>query len=534
MTSYLCWPTEAWAHRVITQRSVLRKTAEVCRDIAASEGRDFNLKIDDNLSVTKVQNACSSTTASTSPLPADMFQTALNDLYFSNEKVDFSLALIAEYHFHDETFQKGRNIITAGVASLKANVKLDNFEAGRQTLGQVCHTLQDFYSHSNWVELGKATPYSTLIRPDQPLENLAGLDTPTCKSCTGNICTDNILPEVLQQGLLTSGYFNKHSSAKPAVSKVSNQFFAPPKSLESGNFLVKFSGVPAGDFVVHLRGQDVSSTSRSTPGRFQRQGSTQIKTSTISVTAQADDINIEPGSTISIPFTVSSDTTGTFTVRVSNDRSFSFTSPSTVDIVAGSGGKVNGTVTLTASDSAASGTDVTLIIEVEDAAAADINYAVLRFSVTARSTDLAGPVCQIINISGICLASSSLCVSSRWELIANFTDGINGTGIVTINVHQGNGTLNTSMVAGAGGENITVATYSASCCSQSVQLAAVDRVGNVGRCVARARGLTITTAHVTTTAPTTMAVVKTTSSGGHTFTLSHRLWICVGVPLLWQ
>lgn len=32
-------------HRVITQRAILRKTAEVCRDIAASAGRDFTLTV---------------------------------------------------------------------------------------------------------------------------------------------------------------------------------------------------------------------------------------------------------------------------------------------------------------------------------------------------------------------------------------------------------------------------------------------------------------------------------------------------------
>lgn len=32
-------------HRDITQRAVLRKTAEVCRDIAASEGLDFSLTV---------------------------------------------------------------------------------------------------------------------------------------------------------------------------------------------------------------------------------------------------------------------------------------------------------------------------------------------------------------------------------------------------------------------------------------------------------------------------------------------------------
>ncbi|XP_070777457.1 von Willebrand factor A domain-containing protein 7-like [Enoplosus armatus] len=923
-------------HRDMTQRAILRKTAEVCRDIAASEGRYFSLKIDDNLSVSKVQTACSST-----PTSSDMFQTAINDIYYSNEKVDFSLALAKEYHFDDETFQEGRNIITAGVSSVKANVKLKNFVAGRQTLGRVCHTLQDFYSHSNWVELGKITPYSTLIRPDLPLQNLAGPDTPTCRSCTGKICADNILPAVLQQGLLTSGYFNVFSSAKPAgkcshgglfdrtskqdpvgginkddvesshgslhhkaanlagdatmelledirvavgdksflrlmglsqssvlcfvidttgsmsddiaeakrvsfdiidlkrgtsqepsayilvpfndpafgpvtrttnadtfkesinrltangggdnpemslsglrlaltaapqsseifvftdapakdfylkstvtalientmskvtfmltdvlssrrntnlqgfsprtlsqsdvqlyrdlarasggqaievtksdlslatrviedssatavvtvfqavvnpgkhdnftfivdaslsnliiyitgassltfrltsstgVSQSSSQSSGPLGSfttvgnlrrlsvnignqtglwgisvnsinpysvkvigqsfvnfvynlvqayagahsgfslkegrpttggnvtllvtvtgsdtvavtevslfgssgsreisgslqtLSSGNFLVRFSGVPAGDFVVYLRGQDTSSTSSSTPVSFQRQASTQIKTSSISITAQADNINIEPGSTIDIPFTVSSDTTGTFTVQVNNDRSFSFTAPSTVNIVAGSGGKANGTVTLTATAGAASGTDVTLTIEAQNAAATDINYTVLRFSVTAKVTDLAGPVCQVVNISGICPASSSLCASSQWEFIAYLTDGINGTGIASTTIRQGNGTLNTSTVAGAGGENITVATYSASCCSQNIVLAAVDRVGNVGTCVGWARALT-------TPAPTTTTPVNTASTGGHTLSTSHCLWISVVVSLLWK
>ncbi|XP_035516567.1 von Willebrand factor A domain-containing protein 7-like [Morone saxatilis] len=925
-------------HRDITQKAILRKTAEVCRDIAASEGRDFSLSIDDNLSVSKVQRACFSTPTSTFALSTDMFQSAIDDICYSNAKVDSSLKLVVEYHFHDETFQEGRKIITEGMSSVKANVKLENFDAGRQTLGQVCHTLQDFYSHSNWVELDKFTPYSTLIRSDQPLENLAGPDTPTCISCTEDICYFNILTEVLRKEVLTSGYFNTFSPAKPAgkcshggssdltskkdpvgginkdtvesihgllhssaaklavdatielledirvavgdknflrfmglsqssvlcfvidttgsmsddiaeakrvsfdiidskrgtqqepsayilvpfndpdfgpVIRTTNADIfkdsinkltasgggdypemclsglqlaltsAPPsseifvftdatakdfnlkstvtaliestkskvtfmltnvflrrrrrssrasrslstaqlyhdlaqasgglaievtksdlslvtavikdssasavvtvfqavmnpgrpdhfhfvvdaslsnmiiyitgtslltfrlisstgesqsssqpsgplasfttvgnlrrlslntgnqtglweiyvdsnnpysvkvtgqsslnfvynlveaheggqggfslkdgrpttggnvtllvtltgsdtatvtevtllessgsteingslQSLGGGNFLVRFSGVPGGDFVVYLKGEDSSSTSRSTPSSFQRQASTQIKTSRLSVSAQANSINIEPGSTISIPFTIFSDETGTLTVRVNNDRSYSTTSPSTVNIAVGSGGTANGTITLTAPASAASGTDVTVTIEAENAAT-DINYAVLRFSVVAKVTDLAGPVCKVVNISGICPVSSSLCASSQWEFITNLTDGINGTGIESITLRQGNGTLNTSTVAGAGGENITVATYSASCCSQNVELAAVDRVGNVGTCVGQARILT-TPAPTTTTA----VVVMTTSTGGHTLTLSHCLWICVVVSLLWK
>nr|XP_046264832.1 von Willebrand factor A domain-containing protein 7-like [Scatophagus argus] len=937
-------------HRDITQRAVLRKTAEVCRDIAASEGRDFSLTIDNSLSVDKVQRACSSTGTSTSLLSTVMFQTSIANMYLSNAKVDVVFALSEEHHFDDETFQGGRDVITAGVSAVKASVKLENFVAGRWTLGRVCHTLQDFYSHSNWVELGNNAPYSTLIRPDQPLENLAGPSVPTCRNCTGGNCADNLLPDLLQQGLLTSGYFNIFSSAKPAgkcshggsfdrtskqdpvgginkdavgsshgslhhkaadlainatmelledvrvavgdknflrlmglsqssvlcfvidttgsmsddiaeakrvsfdiidrkrgtpqepsayilvpfndpgfgplivttdadifkdninklsasgggdipelclsglqlaltaappsseifvftdapakdahlkstvtaliestksvvtfmltdvlasrrrrsspqgmtprsmsqsdaqlyrdlarasggqaievtksdlslatsviedssasavvtvfqvvrnpgrpdnftftvdgslrnmtayitgtsslsfnltsstgISQSSSQSSGPLasfttagnlrrlslntdnqtgswevsvdsnnpysvkvtgqssvnfifnlveahegahgdfslkegrplsggnasllvtvtgsdtvkvtevtlfdssgptevngslQSLGSGNFLVTFTGVPAGDFVVRLKGEDSSSTSRTTPSSFQRQASTQIKTSSISITAQVNNTNLEPGSSISIPFTVSSTTngvvndsaTGSFTVRANNDRSYTSTSPSTISIAAGSGGKANGTVTLTVPASAASGTDVTLTIEAENAAATDINYAVLRFSVTAKVTDVTRPTCQDAASSTSCPSSSSLCASSQWKFTANLTDGVNGTGIESVTIRQGNGTLNTSTVVGAGGENITVATYSASCCSQTVELAAVDKVGNVGTCVGQAR-------QSTTAAPVTTTAGNTTSTGGHTLNISYCFWISVAVSLLWK
>lgn len=117
---------------------------------------------------------------------------------------------------------------------------------------------KDFYSHSNWVELGNNIPYGALINSEQTLNTLAGLcllseehksaahlcftwirmwmwqhiylmlhadtpclaftadiNTPTCRSCEGDNCEDNILPELLNQGLLTSGYFGLFSSKKP-------------------------------------------------------------------------------------------------------------------------------------------------------------------------------------------------------------------------------------------------------------------------------------------------------------------------------
>ncbi|XP_077460424.1 von Willebrand factor A domain-containing protein 7-like [Stigmatopora argus] len=929
-------------HRGITQRAVLLKTAEVCRDLATAEGRNFSLNMDDSLSVERVQEACSFSDNSTTLLSSIMFHASIANLYFSNANVDLASALSDGHHFDGETFQKGRDLITKGVSAVKASVKQENFIAGRWTLGSVCHTLQDFYSHSNWVELGNTSPYNALIKPDQTLENLAGPNISTCRNCTGENCDDNILPDVLQQGLLTSGYFDLISSEKPdgkcshggsfdqtskrepvgginkdetgsshgslhheaanmavnatlellediriavgdksflrlmglsqsaalcfvidttgsmsddiaeakrvsfsiidskrgtqeepsvyilvpfndpgfgplqmttdadifkeSINKLSangggdfpelclsglqlaltaaphsSEIFvftdAPAKdaelkstitaliestksevtfmltdvlasrrkralnqadaqlyrdlarasggqaievskadlalatsviedssssalvtvfqvvmnpgkpdnftfaldsslrnitvyitgvsslsfnittpagesqsssesigplgslglagnlrrltlndgnetglwninvdsidpysvkvtgqslinflynlvepqegthsdfflkegrplsggnmsllvtmagsdsvmipevtlydssgptevngtsrSLGGSDFLVTFNEIPAGDFVVRLNGEDGSPSSRSTPIRFQRQASTQIKTSRISVIAQPNSTTIEPGSTVSIPFTVAKTSngvinetaTGTFSVRATNDRSFDSSSPGSVTIEADSNGKANGTVTLSAPDSAASGSDITLTIEVEDDATTDINFAVLRFAVAAEVTDVNGPLCQEVRTSTNCSASS-LCYTSQWEFEANVTDGLNGTGIERISIRQGNGTLNTTTAVGPEGENITVASYQASCCADRVELTVVDNVGNVGICVGQVR-------QSTTVAPVTANNVTTnsTSTGGHTVSTALWLWIPVVTLPLWK
>ncbi|XP_053711313.1 von Willebrand factor A domain-containing protein 7-like [Synchiropus splendidus] len=925
-------------HREITIRAVLQKTAEVCRDMAAAEGRDFSLTIDDSLTPERVQEACLPSGKDSSILSTVMFHTSLHTMTLSNALVDQVYILSAVRHFDDETIQGGRAIITTGVAAVKRSVKQEDFIAGRRTLGATCHTLQDFYSHSNWVELGKTSPYSKLIQPDQPLDNLAGPDVPTCRNCAGDSCDDNILPELLNLGLITTGYFSLFSSVKPPGKCSHGGFFdrtsrrdpvgginkdtmgsshgslhpkaadlavkatiellgdirlavgdkaflqlvglsqssvlcfvidttgsmsddiaeakrvsfdiidrkkgtsqepsayilvpfndpgfgplvtttdaeifkasinkltasgggdnpemclsglqlaltaAPPssdifvftdapakdadlkstitaliestksvvtfmltsvfarrrrrdsqgvaprsigpagvelyrdlarasggqtiegsksdlaaataviqdssasavvtvfqavkkpgspdtftftvdgslqnmtayitgassltfiltspsgasqtssetsgplasmttagnlrrlslstgnqtglwevsvnsndpysvkvtgqssvnfifnlveafegahgdfslkegrpfaggnislmitvtgsdsvkvtevtlfdssgptqvngtlESLGGGTFLARFNNVPAGEYVVRLNGEESGSISRASASSFQRQASTQMKTSSISVTADVSNTSIEPGSTISIPFTVASmangvvneSATGTFKVRSNNDRSFPSSSPSSVTVEAGSGGKANGTITVTVPSSAASGSDLTLTIEAENADASDINYAVVRFSITAKVTDVDRPVCQVVSRAS---CPSHSCSSSQWEFIANITDGINGTGIDSVRLRQGNGTLNVSSVSGAGGENITVASYSASCCFQSVELVAVDRVGNVGSCVGQARALT--TAAPPTTAPAT--TVSTTSSAP-SFSTTYFLW----------
>ncbi|XP_047009843.1 von Willebrand factor A domain-containing protein 7 isoform X2 [Ictalurus punctatus] len=63
----------------------------------------------------------------------------------------------------------------------------------------------DFYSHSDWIELGNRKSYTNLIKPDTLISNIA--DSETCRSCYGDGCSGNILEAVITQQKLTSGYF---------------------------------------------------------------------------------------------------------------------------------------------------------------------------------------------------------------------------------------------------------------------------------------------------------------------------------------
>nr|XP_055060957.1 von Willebrand factor A domain-containing protein 7-like [Misgurnus anguillicaudatus] len=203
--------TGSLTHREITQMAILRKTAEVCRDIAIADGQHFTLVIDNRLTVSAVRKACSS-----SVLSELRFYGAILGIYLSNAAIDAVFVLSAKHHVDNEAFREGRSLITQGVASVKFSMQQGSYISARVTLGGVCHTLQDFYSHSNWVEMGNTVPFSNLTRPDLPLNNLAGPDTQTCRNCIGQNCSENILPEILLQKKLTSGYFSLFSSAKPA------------------------------------------------------------------------------------------------------------------------------------------------------------------------------------------------------------------------------------------------------------------------------------------------------------------------------
>ncbi|CAK6971424.1 von Willebrand factor A domain-containing protein 7-like [Scomber scombrus] len=249
----------------------------------------------------------------------------------------------------------------------------------------------------------------------------------------------------------------------------------------SGNFLVHVDRIPSVEFVVRVKGQDGGVTPKASSFVFQRQSPINFRASNLIISAESNDI-LEPGTPFSVPFSVMTNGIGgNVTIRVTNDRHFDSTFPSSLFLETGK--SVNGTVTLTAPLNTPSGTDFTLTIEAEAPGGNDTNYVVLRFSVVNMVTDFTQPACQLLSLQSNC---SNNCSSSMWEISVRVTDGSEGTGVDHVSLKQGRGSLNTNLTADNG--NVTLVSYKASCCSPDVELLVVDQVGNVGSCSYTPRG----------------------------------------------
>ncbi|XP_060950440.1 von Willebrand factor A domain-containing protein 7 [Limanda limanda] len=199
------------SHINITGTALLQEVTKACRIVNKEAGHEFKPT---GSSAEELVQACLGPTA-TGQVSGAKFSSALQEIYTQNGLVDRDFVSSAPHHFNSEAFLEGRGLITEGMVAIRANIRKENFQAARETLGRVLHTLQDFYSHSNWVELGHTEPYINLIRPDLPLENLADVHTPTCSDCEKGNCPNSILPSILQEMKLTSGYLGVFYASKP-------------------------------------------------------------------------------------------------------------------------------------------------------------------------------------------------------------------------------------------------------------------------------------------------------------------------------
>ena len=176
-------------------------------DDAASTSRIKQLK---NLSAKSLLKAYYGTFFS--PREAVLrFGEAIDEITDSNKDTDTNGATKsrAAMHFDAEAFASGQDQLIRNRKLAEKAILDGDYAMARGFVGKLLHTLQDFYSHSNWVEMGMTAPNDVLAREGMKIANVARPDQPTCLDCLGVICKDNILPEINANFILTSGYYRE-------------------------------------------------------------------------------------------------------------------------------------------------------------------------------------------------------------------------------------------------------------------------------------------------------------------------------------
>ncbi len=151
------------------------------------------------------------------------FISALQEVVDANAEVDLVDATCEECHFDSESVLAAHQRLLTLAEQVKISLDRGNLQGARQKLGQALHTLQDFYSHSNWIELSNkvinpyigqpgATPFLALSN------SLAKPTQLTCVDCAlEGPCDNNILgPD------LTTGYFQPPGPFRKTFGKCSH------------------------------------------------------------------------------------------------------------------------------------------------------------------------------------------------------------------------------------------------------------------------------------------------------------------------
>ncbi|KAM8938215.1 von Willebrand factor A domain-containing protein 7 isoform 2-T2 [Lycaon pictus] len=145
--------------------------------------------------------------------PSRRFRAALGEVSRANAAQDFlpTSKNDPDLHFDAERLGQGRTRLAGALQEALVAARALDHTLARRRLGAALHALQDFYSHSNWVELGRQEPHPHLLWPRQELQSLAQVGDPTCSDCEELSCPGNLLDLTL----LTSGYFGSHPSKPP-------------------------------------------------------------------------------------------------------------------------------------------------------------------------------------------------------------------------------------------------------------------------------------------------------------------------------
>ncbi|XP_051512664.1 von Willebrand factor A domain-containing protein 7-like isoform X2 [Myxocyprinus asiaticus] len=148
------------------------------------------------------------------------FWHAVGEVASANAAMDFLNSTRSDpiYHFDSERVEGATEMLRDFWSQTLLLTRAKEYQGARRSLGQLFHSLQDFYSHSNWVEMGQQAVYLHLLNPKDPAVPVASEDIPTCAECYRFSCYNNLLNEMIRgqtEPLLTTGYFSTYPLKPP-------------------------------------------------------------------------------------------------------------------------------------------------------------------------------------------------------------------------------------------------------------------------------------------------------------------------------
>ncbi|XP_047477138.1 von Willebrand factor A domain-containing protein 7-like isoform X2 [Penaeus chinensis] len=209
--------TRVWHHREITREAVRRVIVDHFRTVPPAKG-GYNHR--DGMTLEEAYAEYFGTESSPKP-----FLSAVASLVDAAAEADAGfLGSDPRYHFGSERFSESQQILTGRWPRIVKAIQAGDYSAAIYMLGLSLSAIQDFYSYSNWVELGNEE-----FNPDVGISGLALSDVAdpqdgTCKDCSTDAsgvgaCPNNLLQDILDAGKLTSGYNDGDAVAGRRVEK---------------------------------------------------------------------------------------------------------------------------------------------------------------------------------------------------------------------------------------------------------------------------------------------------------------------------
>ena len=146
--------------------------------------------------------------------------SAIEEIRDANSDADIT-GRAAAIHFDAEQFEDGQMLLNALRSLAVESIRNTRYPQARMYVGRLFHTLQDFYSHSNWIERGETEPYSVLGQPgvEIPPEMIAPPDLRTCNDCSR---AEQVPPNI--PGFETATYFYNCNISTNIIDSVNRKY----------------------------------------------------------------------------------------------------------------------------------------------------------------------------------------------------------------------------------------------------------------------------------------------------------------------